>query len=296
MKKLILIICIFWCKILALAQNIDANNPVFVLPIEYQIDTVSAEFGIKFKTEDEKKNFKNLRNFLSEKEGLLRRLRSASDYLHRDNPSLLNSYLGITDNLRALIESDSVRSKSRNDSILVDISRVTNGFRLDWYPFDEFKQLNKRVVYLSIAQIKQKIDDINMFSDDVKNNIKKAGIVDANIRVVEQDIDDCRKQIDTTLAPEYKQQEFRTTISLYFTALIALVLLMFFFVINYNAEKELSKHLLSDNGLQFVTLFVLIIAVVLFGILNILQSSELAAILAGISGYILGRGNAQRST
>jgi hypothetical protein len=54
--------------------------------------------------------------------------------------------------------------------------------------------------------------------------------------------------------------------------------------------EDLSKELLGGNGLQFVTLFVLIIAVILFGILDILQGSELAAILAGISGYILGKG------
>jgi hypothetical protein len=51
-----------------------------------------------------------------------------------------------------------------------------------------------------------------------------------------------------------------------------------------------SKSLISSSGLQFITVFILIIAIILFGILKVLGGSELAAILSGISGYILGKG------
>jgi hypothetical protein len=37
-------------------------------------------------------------------------------------------------------------------------------------------------------------------------------------------------------------------------------------------------------------MFVLIIAVILFGILGVLEAKELTAILSGVSGYILGKG------
>ena len=77
---------------------------------------------------------------------------------------------------------------------------------------------------------------------------------------------------------------------MYFTILIAILLIVFFVIVYKRSDSTLSKDLLSGNGLQFVTLFVLIIAIILFGILSILQSSELAAILSGISGYILGKG------
>lgn len=43
--------------------------------------------------------------------------------------------------------------------------------------------------------------------------------------------------------------------------------------------------------MQFVTLFSLVIAIVLFGVLKILDGRELAALLGGLSGYILGRGS-----
>lgn len=47
--------------------------------------------------------------------------------------------------------------------------------------------------------------------------------------------------------------------------------------------------LLGNNGLQFITIFVLIIAIILFGILGVIDDTELAAILSGISGYVLGK-------
>jgi hypothetical protein len=44
-----------------------------------------------------------------------------------------------------------------------------------------------------------------------------------------------------------------------------------------------------ESGIQFITLFSLVIAIILFGILEILHDKELAALLGGLSGYILGR-------
>jgi hypothetical protein len=69
-------------------------------------------------------------------------------------------------------------------------------------------------------------------------------------------------------------------------------LLIFFFVfISRKSETNLAKDFLSSgNGLQFITLFSLIIAIILFGGLGVLEGRELAAILSGISGYILGKG------
>lgn len=118
----------------------------------------------------------------------------------------------------------------------------------------------------------------------------KANYLDSNIVNVNDDIRMTQKQLDSTLAPEYKQQEFRITISICFSILIGVLLTAFFLIVYKRSDNTLSKELLSGNGLQFVTLFVLIIAVILFGILSILGSSELAAILSGISGYILGKG------
>lgn len=55
-----------------------------------------------------------------------------------------------------------------------------------------------------------------------------------------------------------------------------------------------SSVLMGEAGLQFITLFSIIIAIVLFGVLNILEGRELSAIISGISGFILGKYNPNR--
>ena len=50
-----------------------------------------------------------------------------------------------------------------------------------------------------------------------------------------------------------------------------------------------SEVFINQQGLQFITLFSLVIAIILFGVLKILQAKELSALLGAISGYVLGR-------
>ena len=45
----------------------------------------------------------------------------------------------------------------------------------------------------------------------------------------------------------------------------------------------------GEKGMQFITLFLIVIAIILFGIMGTLEGRELAALLGGLSGYILGR-------
>lgn len=57
----------------------------------------------------------------------------------------------------------------------------------------------------------------------------------------------------------------------------------------YKDEKVRRAIFSHQVGIQFVTLFSLVIAIILFGIIDILEGKELAALLGGLSGYILGR-------
>jgi hypothetical protein len=83
--------------------------------------------------------------------------------------------------------------------------------------------------------------------------------------------------------------KFKTDISLTFAVLVGLVIVGFFAVAL--KEESIRKTIFAnDSGLQFVTLFSLVIAIILFGVINILEGKELAALLGGLSGYILGRG------
>jgi hypothetical protein len=83
-------------------------------------------------------------------------------------------------------------------------------------------------------------------------------------------------------------QKFRLWVSLLFGVLIAAVI-GFFFALAFRDEVMRRAIFSGETGIQFLTLFSLVIAIILFGITSILESKELSALLGGLSGYILGR-------
>jgi hypothetical protein len=88
-------------------------------------------------------------------------------------------------------------------------------------------------------------------------------------------------------------QQFKGYMSGAFAALIAIVIGGFFLLAS--RDEVMRRAIFSgETGIQFLTLFSLVIAIILFGIINILEGKELAALLGGLSGYILGR-TTQRS-
>ncbi len=84
------------------------------------------------------------------------------------------------------------------------------------------------------------------------------------------------------------EQKFRTETSWVFAGLIGAVIIGFF-VLAFRDEIMRRAIFSSETGIQFLTLFSVVIAIILFGIINILEGKELAALLGGLSGYILGR-------
>src|ERR1043165_8065053 len=80
-----------------------------------------------------------------------------------------------------------------------------------------------------------------------------------------------------------------------FAALIAIVIGGFFLLAS--RDEVMRRAIFSgETGIQFLTLFSLVIAIILFGIINILEGKELAALLGGLSGYILGRTSQRTGT
>ena len=116
------------------------------------------------------------------------------------------------------------------------------------------------------------------------------GRISANIVTFRDDLARSEDAIDSALRSENREMLFKAAITAFFSLLIGVMIYRFFQTIHDGAGPKVGGLLLSDGGLQFVTIFVLIIAIILFGILNILEGRELAAILSGIAGYILGRG------
>ncbi len=101
-----------------------------------------------------------------------------------------------------------------------------------------------------------------------------------------------QSKISQLTSPE---QKFRTDTSWVFAALIGAVILGFF-VLAFRDEIMRRAIFSGETGIQFLTLFSVVIAIILFGIINILEGKELAALLGGLSGYILGRTSQKGAT
>jgi hypothetical protein len=101
-----------------------------------------------------------------------------------------------------------------------------------------------------------------------------------------------RAIIDTELARradlEQPKQLFKLQMSGVFAALVGIVIVGFF-TVAFRDEQVRREIFAGQAGIQFVTLFSLVIAIILFGIIGVLEGKELAALLGGLSGYILGR-------
>jgi vacuolar-type H+-ATPase subunit I/STV1 len=144
-------------------------------------------------------------------------------------------------------------------------------------------------------KISQLQDHIQGLTESLKTDGSPASL-EQEISRVEEQIRDAKariaslvSQLTGTLAPE---QYFKQTISLIYAGLIATVIVGFF-VVALRDEKVRSAIFAPESGIQFVTLFSLVIAIILFGISGILEGKELSALLGGLSGYILGRGRGQ---
>jgi hypothetical protein len=89
---------------------------------------------------------------------------------------------------------------------------------------------------------------------------------------------------------DVQKNNYTSTVTSVFAALVGGVILGFYVLAFKN--KDVQAQIFSgDRGIQFITLFSLVIAIILFGILGILEGKELSALLGGLSGYILGRGS-----
>ena len=288
LKKTILL------SIIAILVSVQLNSQseIYKSIEEYKEREIPPEFDKVIKEQD-RRNFKRLREFLSEKENL----RSA---LERE-VSLSEDVTDIRTELKQAMDVlETTLRESSTDSVEFTVLWQENLSDLIYYNFiiepsfiaiiDAAESIDGRKIKISKVDVNTIKDGLDRELRLVDNAKKKYDTLLKNLQYVREDIYKSQSQIDSALAPEYKQQEFRIYISICFSLLIALLLLMFFYIVYKKSDINLSKELLSDNGLQFVTLFVLIIAIILFGILGILEGSELAAILSGISGYILGKG------
>ena len=242
----------------------------------YKAQEYIPDFNLRFPTETEKRDYKRIRDYLNNKEEILRVLRMAGDEYYY---GLSFSKLYATDYVQSF--EDELRLRDPNDKILLRINSVRPTFN---YSGEYMVSHIETDILPVIRERYREAATLDSINEITYMQIQK------NVEAIKQDVFQAEQAIFMSLSPECRDQDFRIWISLTFSGLIAVILISFFLIIYSRSDSSLYKQLLSSAGLQFVTVFVLIIAIILFGILNILGGSELAAILSGISGYILGKG------
>ena len=136
-------------------------------------------------------------------------------------------------------------------------------------------------------------NDLNDNNGDIKKTLeqieeKKKSIIQSRTNLIRKETD-----IQRVLSIEIARQNFQKEISIAFALLVAMVILSFFSIARKD-ERVRQAIFSGQAGIQFITLFSLVIAIILFGITGILEGKELAALLGGLSGYILGRVTSER--
>lgn len=116
-------------------------------------------------------------------------------------------------------------------------------------------------------------------------------IIDDKLNYLQELLPQVENQLSLRLMIEKEEGSYKTWISGFFALLVGIVIACFF-GIAYKRDKISEAIFSNQSGLQFITLFSLVIAIILFGVLKILEGKELAALLGAISGYVLGRATA----
>lgn len=117
---------------------------------------------------------------------------------------------------------------------------------------------------------------------------KKLAELDESIAKDQKTKDLIEQRMNELVDIETPKQSFKTEMSFIYAGLVAIVIAGFFFISWHDGWVR--RGIFSGQaGIQFLTLFSLVIAIILFGITDILEGKELAALLGGLSGYILGR-------
>jgi len=277
--------CILSIAVLAIV-SVSASAQVGITnDMLFQPDSIPALFGSRAQDFANRKNIADLQQFLSERQELLE--------------EQTDLQIAITNRLRRLdsilVYSTTARDLQEAERYMPSGAKV---IRID-DPRDRsfFEYLLRDTIVgrvLPIERVQPVIDGLKEELRKVDEGERQAHValarVKLNVRNLQFDIDRAQSAFTQNISVDIAQQAFKSQMSLIYACLVGFLILTVFATIIFSRNRDLVQTLMSEFGLQFVTLFVLIIAVILFGILGILEGKELAAILAGISGYILGRG------
>jgi hypothetical protein len=164
---------------------------------------------------------------------------------------------------RILVAATTLYSSLHDEGLLASKLRFVQNIHLNRKRLDDFRSIEMNV-------------------RDLRDQVAQLAGSAANMQ------DEINQKVEASIS-QIGNRDYFTLVATSIFGLAVVVVIGSFFGLAFR-DRENRVLVNPDIGLQFVTLFSIIIAIILFGVLEILGGKELAALLGGISGYILGRG------
>ena len=241
----------------------------------WTIDSVSEKFDSIFRNEDDKHDYNLLSSFIRELENEKEVISGAQNTINQEYEYFLKHES--SEPLRRLL------------------STPGSSFTVDW----NISQYVQREIGVQVSRdfLEEVLDSLYKWEEYelAKATVKKKQL-QASLANITKDLRKAQDKLSKNMSIDIAEQNFKSSMSLLFAVIVGLLILLFFASVIFSRNSKLVNLLLTGSGLQFVTLFVLIIAIILFGILGILEGKELSAIISGIAGYILGKSVTELST
>ncbi len=243
------------------------------------------------KSEEIKKLRSELTNFQFEHEEIQQRIgRIDSESLDEEKRhfELRKSQLEtrIANRKRLLDRLESADPREMSD-IELDIARTEDELEATIARLDSVER-RRKTREDERQQLEERLPNISQAIDSLEGKIIRRNL---EVRRLEDLLFEVEFRINELLTPQTAKNRFKLLITVAFAVLVGLVIFGFF-VVAMRDERVRRAIFSGESGIQFITLFSLVIAIILFGITGILEGRALAALLGGISGYILGRGTA----
>ena len=198
------------------------------------------------------------------------------------------------------LEMDIQLIQKHIDDTKNDLKAVTENFNSvnnsDNTEDQDSKEIYKQQIEKMEYKIKRFERELKTYKDNKARVLELNKKIELKKREIEQNANvqyNIEQKISNLLSFEQKKNEFRKWVSFSFCALVAFVIIGFY-IIALKKENIANTIFAGEKGIQFVTLFLVVIAIILFGIMGILEGKELSALLGGLSGYILGRSSTQK--
>jgi len=138
------------------------------------------------------------------------------------------------------------------------------------------------------------LDSLRRFIDDTTQKLETAKNA-PQLQAKKDERDGKRRRLTlveqkiASLFDDKRDVSYFRAISTVIVGFLIAVVVGGFYLIAWKKDGIAAKIFGGEMGMQFVTLFLIVIAIILFGIMGTLEGRELAALLGGLSGYILGK-------